>query len=38
MIYDRTLNADDLKRLATIGLPVESQGKLAVTWAALKQD
>ena len=38
MIYDRTLNADDIKRLATIGLPVESQGKLAVTWAALKGD
>lgn len=38
MIYDRTLNADDLKRLATVGLPVESKGKLAVTWAALKQD
>ena len=41
MIYDRTLNADDLKRLATIGLPVESkansrslggtQGRLRVT-------
>ena len=38
MIYDRTLNADDIKRLATIGLPVESQGKLAITWAALKRD
>ena len=38
MIYDRTLNADDLKRLATIGLPVESKGKLSVTWAALKGD
>lgn len=37
MIYDRTLNADDIKRLATIGLPVESKGKLAVTWAALKE-
>ena len=38
MIYDRTLNADDIKKLATIGLPVESKGKLAVTWAALKSD
>ena len=38
MIYDRTLDADDIKRLATIGLPVESQGKLAITWAALKRD
>ena len=38
MIYDRTLNADDIKRLATIGLPVESKGKLSVTWAALKGD
>ena len=36
MVYDRTLNADDIKRLATIGLPVESAGKLATTWAALK--
>ena len=38
MIYDRTLNADDIKRLATIGLPVESQGKLALTWGTLKQN
>ena len=38
MIYDRTLNADDLKRLATVGLPVESKGKLAITWAELKRD
>ena len=26
------------KRLATIGLPVESAGKLAVTWASLKRN
>lgn len=38
MIYDWTLNADDIKRLATVGLPVESKGKLAMTWAALKKD
>ena len=36
MVYDRTLNADDIKRLATVGLPVESAGKLAITWASLK--
>ena len=38
LIYDRTLNADEIKRLATIGLPVESTGKLAITWGALKRD
>ena len=38
MIYDWTLNTDDIKRLATVGLPVESKGKLAITWAALKRD
>ena len=38
MIYDWTLNADDITRLATVGLPVESKGKLAITWAALKRD
>jgi len=38
MVYDRTLNADDIKRLATVGLPVESKGKLAITWAGLKRD
>ena len=38
IIYDWTLNADNITRLATIGLPVESKGKLAVTWAALKRD
>ena len=37
MVYERTLNADDIKRLATVGLPVESKAKLAVTWAALKR-
>lgn len=38
MVYNRTLNADDIKRLATVGLPVESKGKLATTWAGLKRD
>jgi len=38
MIYDWTLSADDITRLATVGLPVESKGKLAITWAALKRD
>lgn len=38
MIYDRTLVADDIERLATVGLPVESAGKLAITWASLKRN
>lgn len=38
MIYDRTLNDDDIKRLATVGLPVESAGKLTTTWASLKRN
>ena len=38
MIYDRTLDADDIKKLATVGLPVESKEKLAVTWATLQSD
>lgn len=38
MIYDRTLNADDIKELATEGLPVESKGKLAITWGTLKRN
>lgn len=38
MVYDRTLKADEIKRLATVGLSVESKDKLAVTWAALKRD
>jgi len=38
MIYDRTLNPDEIKRLATIGLSVvESARKLAITWASLKR-
>ena len=38
MIYDRTLNADEIERLATVGLPVESAGKLTTTWASLKRN
>ena len=38
MIYDWTLNADDIKRLATIGLPVESKGKLATTWGGTQEE
>ena len=38
MIYDRTLSADEIKKLAADGLPVESKGKLAVTWGALKRN
>ncbi len=38
MIYNLTLNADEIKKLATIGVAVESAGKLAITWAALKID
>ena len=38
MVYDRALNDDDIKRLATVGLPVESAGKLAITWASLKRN
>ncbi len=28
----------EIKRLATIGVSVESAGKLAITWASLKMD
>ena len=38
MIYDRALNDDEIERLATVGLPVESVGKLATTWAAIKRN
>ena len=38
MIFDRTLSADEIKMLAATGLPVESKGKLAVTWGTLKRD
>ncbi len=38
MIYDHALNADEIERLATVGLPVESAGKLAITWASLKRN
>ena len=37
MIYERTLSADEIKKLATDGLPVESKDKLAITWGSLKQ-
>ena len=36
MIFDRTLSADEITKLADGGLPVESKGKLTTTWAALK--
>ena len=38
MIYNLTLNAAEIKKLATIGVSVESAGKLAITWEALKKD
>ena len=38
IIYDWTLNADHITKLANVGLPVESKRKLAITWAALKRD
>ena len=38
MIFDRTLSADEIKMLAVSGLPVESKGKLAVTWGTLKSN
>ena len=38
MIYNLTLNVDEIKKLATIGVSVESTGKLVITWAALKTD
>lgn len=38
MIYNLTLNADEIKKLATIEVAVESAGKIAITWAALKTD
>ena len=38
MIYNLTLNAHEIKKLATIGVSVESAGKLAITRAALKKD
>lgn len=37
MIYERTLSADEITILAIQGLPVESKGKLAMTWGALKR-
>lgn len=37
MIYERTLSADEIEKLATDGLPVESKDKLAITWGALKR-
>ncbi len=37
MIYDRTLSADEIEKLAIDGLPVESKDKLAITWGALKR-
>ncbi len=36
MVYDRALNAADIERLATVGLAVDSNGKLTTTWAAIK--
>ena len=36
MVYDRALNAADIERLATVGLAVNSNGKLTTTWAAIK--
>ena len=36
MIYDRTLSAGEIEDLAVGGLPVESKGKLTITWGALK--
>ena len=38
MIYNLTLNADEIKKLATIGVSVESTGTLIITWTALKRD
>ena len=38
MIFDRTLSADEIKMVAATGLPVESKGKLAVTWGTLKRN
>lgn len=37
MVYDRALNAADIERLATVGLAVNSNGKLTTTWAAIKE-
>ena len=37
MIYERTLSADEIKKLATDGLPVESKDKLTITWGEIKR-
>lgn len=37
-IYDRVLNANEIDELATGVLPVEPTGKLATTWANIKQN
>lgn len=36
MIFERTLSANEIEDLAVGGLPVESKGKLATTWGAIK--
>jgi hypothetical protein len=36
MIYNRELTEEDILQLATRGLSVESAGKLATTWGAMK--
>ena len=35
MIYDRTLDAHEIKRIATVGLPIESSGELTTTRTGL---
>ncbi len=37
MVFDRTLTEDEILQLAKQGLAVDSVGKLATTWATIKQ-
>ena len=37
MMFERTLNKDEIMRLATIGLNVESKNKLATSWGQIKE-
>ena len=37
MMFERTLNKDEIMQLATIGLNVESKNKLATSWGQIKE-
>ena len=38
MIFKRALNEDEITKLATTGLAVNPEGKLAITWGQLKDE